>query len=124
MTATPSTNTTPSFGTRTVADQSYVQNTEIATLTLPQAEGGDAPLTYSLAPDAPDGLAFNATNRTLTGTPTASQSATTYTYTVTDNDGDAVSLTFTITIAEDKMPTFVRPRWRTRRTRRTRRSRR
>ncbi len=106
VTATPSTNTTPSFGTRTVADQSYVQNTEIATLTLPQAEGGDAPLTYSLAPDAPDGLAFNATNRTLTGTPTASQSATTYTYTVTDNDGDAVSLTFTITIAEDKMPTF------------------
>ena len=27
VTATPSTNTTPSFGTRTVADQSYVQNT-------------------------------------------------------------------------------------------------
>ena len=106
VTATPSTNTTPSFGTRTVTDQSYVQNTAIATLTLPQAEGGDAPLTYSLAPEAPDGLAFNATNRTLTGTPTASQSATTYTYTVTDADGSTASLTFDITIAADKMPTF------------------
>ncbi|WP_446830453.1 putative Ig domain-containing protein [Candidatus Foliamicus sp.] len=91
----------PTFGTRTVANQSYVQNTAIATLTLPQAVGGDAPLTYSLSPDAPDGLVFSAANRTLTGTPSGTQLATAYTYRVTDADGDSAVLSFNITITAD-----------------------
>ena len=99
-TATPAEpDTTPSFGTGvTIADQTYTQNAAIATLTLPEATGGNGTLTYSLTPNAPAGLAFDATNRTLTGTPTTVQSATAYTYTVTDNDGDTASLTFNITV--------------------------
>ena len=97
-TATPVTDLMPDFGTATVADQSYAQNTQITTLTLPQATGGDGTLTYSLSPDAPDGLAFDAANRTLSGTPTTGQAATAYTYTATDADGDTASLTFDITV--------------------------
>ena len=97
---------TPSFGTATIAEQSYVQNTAIATLTLPQASGGDGALTYTLSPAAPAGLTFDASTRTLGGTPTAAQSATSYTYTATDADGDSVSLTFVITVEADLMPSF------------------
>ena len=103
-TATPRVDTTPSFGTETIDDQNYTRNTAIATLTLPEATGGNGTLTYSLNPAAPAGLAFDAANRTLTGTPTAVQSETAYTYTVTDADGDTASLTFNITIAEAVEP--------------------
>ncbi len=103
-TATPRVDTTPSFGTETIADQNYTRNTAIATLNLPEATGGNAPLTYSLSPTPPAGLAFDATNRTLTGTPSTVQNATAYTYTVTDADGDAATLTFNITIAEAVEP--------------------
>ncbi len=79
-------------------DQTYTVDTAIAALTLPEASGGDGPLTYSLSPTVP-GLTFNATAsvRRLTGTPTA---AGTYdiTYTVRDVDGDTDSLTFAITV--------------------------
>ncbi len=106
VTATP-VSAVPSFGTQTIADQRYGQGTVIATLTLPEATGGDVPLTYSLAPNAPSGLAFDATNRTLTGTPNTAQSATAYTYTVTDADGDTASLAFNITIAQARTLTYT-----------------
>ena len=106
VTATP-VSAVPSFGTQTIADQRYGQGAAIATLTLPQATGGDVPLTYSLAPNAPAGLAFDATNRTLTGTPNTVQSATAYTYTVTDADGDTASLAFNITIAQARTLTYT-----------------
>ncbi len=89
----------PSFGTETVADQSYTQDTAIATLTLPVATGGDGTLTYALSPTAPTGLTFDASARTLTGTPTASQAAVEYTYTATDADGDEAQLTFDLRVA-------------------------
>ena len=77
-------------------DQSYTVGTAISALTLPEAGGGDGPLTYSLSPEVP-GLTFNATTRRLTGMPTA---AGTYdmTYRVRDTDGDSDSLTFTIMV--------------------------
>ncbi len=79
-------------------DQTYTVGTTISALTLPEARGGDGPLTYSLSPAVP-GLSFNATAtvRRLTGTPST---ADTYnmTYRVRDTDGDTDSLTFTITV--------------------------
>ena len=95
---------TPSFGDRTIAEQSYVQNTAIATLTLPRASGGDGTLTYTLRPAVPTGLTFDAGARTLTGAPTQAQPATPYTYTATDADGDSASLTFTITVEALPVP--------------------
>ena len=104
VTTTPEADTTPSFGTETIADQNYTRNTTIATLTLPEATGGNGTLTYSLTPNAPAGLVFDANARTLTGTPSAVQDATQYTYTVTDGDGDTASLTFNITVAKAVEP--------------------
>ena len=40
----------PTFGETTVAAQGYVQYQKIDPLTLPQATGGDDPLTYALTP--------------------------------------------------------------------------
>ena len=96
----------PSFGSDTIADQTYLQNSAITQLDLPQATGGDAPLTYTLTPNLPDGLSFDATARTLTGTPTTAQAATEYTYKVVDNDGDEAELKFDITITADSQPDF------------------
>ncbi len=98
-TVTLTADTTPSFGTETVPDQNYTQDTAIATLTLPVASGGNGTLTYALSPTAPAGLTFDAANRTLTGIPTAPQTSAEYTYTATDDDGDAAELNFDIRVS-------------------------
>ena len=83
-------------------DQTYVVGAALQALTLPEATGGNGALTYSLGPMIPDGLTFDASTRTLSGTPTT---AGTYdmTYTVKDGDdntnaSDAATQTFTITV--------------------------
>ena len=98
-------NLEPSFADATIADQAYTQGTSIGTLSLPEATGGDGTLTYTLEGSGgaalPAGLTFNATARTLAGTPSAVQAATTYTYTATDADEgmpDVATLTFTIEV--------------------------
>ena len=48
-------------------NQNYTLDTAITALTLPEATGGTAPLTYTLT--SVPGLTFNANNRTLSGTP-------------------------------------------------------
>ena len=61
-----------------IAAQTYTQNVE---LTLPQATGGNGALTYTLSPNPPQGLAFDPTQRTITGTPEGGLPQTTFTYT-------------------------------------------
>ena len=97
--AESSADTSPSFAAGSgPGDQTYTVGTAISALTLPEASGGDGPLTYSLTPTVP-GLIFNATAsmRRLTGTPTAA-GAYDMTYGVRDTDGDTDSLTFIITV--------------------------
>ena len=93
------TSTAPTFGSATVANQSYGRNRAITPLVLPAATGGTGTLTYALSPDPPAGLTFTASTRTLSGTPTAGQGATTYTYTATGSDAAADSLAFTIAVS-------------------------
>ncbi len=71
--------------------------------TLPMATGTG--VTYSLAPAAWNGLAFNATTRLLSGTPAAAMSATTFTYTA-ENSAGRDTKTFTITVGTVPAPTF------------------
>ncbi len=99
-------NLAPSFGQATVADRNLVQNSAIAALVLPEATGGDGPLTYAIAPDLPAGLALDMATRTVSGTPTAAQAATSYSWTVTDSDGDSASLGFAIAVEDDFQPSF------------------
>ena len=96
----------PYFGSETVADQSWAENSAITPLVLPPATRGDLPLTYSLTPALPAGLSFDASTRTISGTPTAMSSRRTYTYTAEDNDGDTDTLTFRIEVEADLVPTF------------------
>ena len=91
----------PGFGAATVSDQSWFVGESIAAVTLPEATGGDGALTYTLRPDLPDGLTFDAATRTISGTPTAEQARTAYAWTVTDGDTvdpNMVSLTFDVTV--------------------------
>ena len=69
---------------------------------LPEAAGGDTPLSYS-ATNLPSGLTFITSTRTIQGTPTQVETPT-VTYKVRDGDGDEASTTFTFTVAEDLMP--------------------
>ena len=59
---------------------------DVGTITLPVATGGNTPLTYSVS-GLPTGYSFNASNRQVTGTPTAT-GAFNVTYAVEDDDGD------------------------------------
>ena len=87
-----------------IADQAYTQHGAVDALTLPSASGGDGTLTYTLSPVLPDGLTFDASSRSLSGTPVVALSPTEYTYTATDADGDAASLTFILSV--DGVPRF------------------
>ena len=101
------------FFADTVADQTYTEGKPISPLTLPEASGGNGPLSYSLAPTVP-GLTFAAATRTLSGTPTTAGSYSVE-YRVVDGDAntaasDAATLTFTLTVEEapalDTAPSF------------------
>ena len=66
-------------------------------LTLPMATGGATPYAYT-ATNLPAGLAFDATSRVLSGTPTAAQTRA-VDYQVTDDDGDSESDQFNIVVS-------------------------
>ena len=104
VSATPLAASTPSFGSSTISNQSWIQNSAITSMTLPSATGGNGTLSYSLSPALPTGLSFTASTRVLSGTPSGTSASTTYTYTVTDEDNntaasDKDTLTFTIAVA-------------------------
>ena len=90
---------TLSFTTSAIANQSYTKDTAIDTLNLPAATGGSGTTTYALAPDLPAGLSFDATARTISGTPTAASASASYTYSATDGT-DIALLFFSIEVAE------------------------
>ena len=110
ITAAGETITALTFSPSHVVNQSYPEDTAIATLTLPQASGGTGTLSYNLtastsdgtltSADLPAGLSFADSARQLTGTPSA---AGTYsmTYTVTDSDGPTATLRFNVVVAAD-----------------------
>ena len=83
-----------------VPDQAWHRNEAIGTVTLPTATGGNGTLTYALSPSTlPAGVSYDATAKTLSGTPTATTASRTYTWTATDEDGDTASQSFTIEVS-------------------------
>ena len=102
--------TAPRFAVR-VPDQTYTVGTAIAPLVLPEALGGNGPLSYDLRPAVP-GLIFDPAARTLRGTPgTAGTYAMTYRVSDADDNTaatDADTRSFTITVrAADTAPRFA-----------------
>ncbi len=106
----------PDFGMESIADQTFFVGTPV-NLTLPGVTPGTGNISihYTLTPDLPAGLDFNAAERpapTITSTPTAAAAMTEYTYTATDGDGntdtsDTDMLTFSITVQTNTAPAFA-----------------
>ena len=67
---------------------------------LPEATGGNGALTYTVVPELPEGLTFNATTRVISGRATTPQASKEYQYRATDVDGDFAALRFSITLKE------------------------
>ncbi|MYF63089.1 MAG: T9SS type A sorting domain-containing protein [Rhodothermaceae bacterium] len=83
----------------TIADQSFPRAQQIAPLVLPEAAGGVEPINYTLTPTMLAGLSFDASARTISGTPTEVTAAPVpYTYTATDAYGSTDSLQFNIEV--------------------------
>ena len=89
--------TTPTFGSTTSPAYSWIRSNAVSQQ-LPAATQGDGGVTYSVKEALPDGLAFAAATRTLSGTPTTAQAAANYTLVATDGDGDKAELRFSIEI--------------------------
>ena len=87
----------PTFGA-SVPDQRYNKSAAIVALVLPNANGGDDPLTYGLSPALPAGLSLDMGSRTIAGAPSAELPRTEYAWTATDEDGDVARLTFAIEV--------------------------
>ncbi len=102
----------PTFGSETIDNKVYINGITAVNETLPEATGGNAPLTYSLSGTLPIGVIFTANTRELSGTPNVDNNLSilpltlSYTYKVTDNDGDTEEITFSITTEEDSDPDF------------------
>ncbi|MYD56783.1 MAG: hypothetical protein F4246_07205 [Rhodothermaceae bacterium] len=90
---------TPLQFAQTIADQSFILGQSVTPLVLPEAIGGVSPISYSLLPALPSGLAFDASSRTISGTPTeVTTPPVTATYTAADAAGDVVSMQFGIEV--------------------------
>ena len=96
----PTPNRAPAFASgASISAITATTGTAISNVTLPAATDADTDdtLTYSITPALPAGLAFNATSRVLSGTPSAAMAQTSYTYKVSDGTLSA-TLMFNITV--------------------------
>ncbi len=83
-----------------IDDQSLTLKQSVVPIMFPEASGGVPPYLYTLMPSLPEGLVFNASTHTISGTPTATMPATTYTYEATDSTGSRSTLTFTMEVVQ------------------------
>ncbi len=82
-----------------IRDQSFPRTLPITPLTLPEAQGGIAPITYSLAPSLPTGLEYDSFTRMIHGTPlVVTSSPITYIFKATDATAPADSVLFNLEI--------------------------
>jgi sugar lactone lactonase YvrE len=84
--------------TQTIASTTLTQNRAAVGFMPVAGSGGDAPLTYSVAPGLPAGLVFNTSMGAITGTPTSTSAASSYTVTVTDANGATATASFSLTV--------------------------
>ncbi len=96
--------TRPTFGTARIPDQDWQVGKAITPVPLPEATGGNEPLSYSLSDCLPPGV--TAAGRQLSGTPTAEWPERTCTWKVTDSDAntaesDTDKRTFKVKVAPE-----------------------
>ena len=86
-----------SFERTALGTLTWIVDEERAEPPFRAADGGDAPVIYAVAPALPEGLAFDAATRVLSGTATRKFSGE-FTLTATDADGDTAEATFTLVV--------------------------
>lgn len=99
-------NNEPTFGDEKIESIVATAGEAINGRVLPEATDADTDdtLTYAIedengmATTSPGGLTFNATHRTLRGTPTAAMDETAYIYKVSDGNGGTDTIPFFITV--------------------------
>ncbi len=103
----------PAFadGTQIFASANYNEGRVAPVLTLPEATGGFAPLTYSLD-DIPSGLVFDTITRTLSGVPNTQVTPSNLTYSVRDandvgNDAGVAGVSLTFRIDSSNRPSVI-----------------
>jgi sugar lactone lactonase YvrE len=84
--------------TQAVASTVLTQNHAATTFTPVTGTGGTAPLTYSVSPGLPAGLALNTNTGAITGTPTGTSTASSYTVTATDANAATATANFSLTV--------------------------
>ena len=81
-----------------VEDLAYTVGTENFPVVLPEAVGGEGEVTYRVS-ELPEGLSFDATTRTISGTPKyETDGAVEVSYLAEDSAGASATLTFFITV--------------------------
>ena len=94
----------PSISISTATVTATVGNA-IADITI--TSSGGAVASYGIAPDIGNGLLFDATTGTISGTPTAVSASTNYTITATNSSGlDTVTLTIVVNAAAVAVPSI------------------
>ena len=89
-----------------IGDQSWTGGLAIVPFTVPEATGGNEPLTYTVE-GLPAGVSFDETTREVSGTPEAEGSGEARVM-VTDSDGNTAELPFAWTVAPpDTVPVFA-----------------
>ena len=86
-----------SFERTALGTLTWIVDEERSEPPFPEADGGDAPVIYAVAPALPEGLAFDAATRVLSGT-AARKFSGEFTLTATDADGDTAEATFTLVV--------------------------
>jgi len=81
-----------------INDQSFLVDTPINPLVLPQSKGGQPPFSHMLTPSLPSGLSFNKASRTISGTPTVIFDQTEFNYIVTDANHQTGTQSFSIEV--------------------------
>jgi len=70
-----------------IPDYSFVRDVPLEPITLPKFNTGYPPYNYTLTPNLPNGLTFDAESQILSGTPAFHTQPITFTYSATDSRG-------------------------------------
>ncbi|MCY4225936.1 MAG: S8 family serine peptidase [Bacteroidetes bacterium] len=84
--------------TSDIQDQSYTRGESITPIVLPEAVGGQPPITYTLQPDLPSGLTFDDESSAISGTPVMTFNQTRYEYSATDANLQKAGISFSIEV--------------------------
>lgn len=84
--------------TKSIPSKTLTQGASAAAFTPITSSGGLAPYTFSISPVLPDGLTFNTTNGSISGTPITLSPSTVYTVTINDSLSQVASNTFNLDV--------------------------